>query len=209
MENKQTFLNRLKPHFSPQDRLNIQLAYILAKFGHRAQVRKELIDGKPERYFEHVRRVTLILLDEMKIKDKSMIVAGLLHDSFEDCEDLTPELIEHSFGEECCSIIQELSLVPKEGYLDRLNACNNWKVLALKMCDRLDNLRSLMVEGTCREFQKKQIKETKSLYFPIFDKLLTICPHYLINNIMPIRDEVRRLIERYETIIELTESEKI
>src|SRR5574339_1101763 len=100
MENKVTFQARVQPYFSPSDQLDVKLAYCLAKFGHRAQVRKELIAGKPTRYFEHVRRVAIILMDEMKIIDRDMIIAALLHDSLEDCEDLTPELLEHSFGPE-------------------------------------------------------------------------------------------------------------
>lgn len=203
MENKETFRARIKPCFSPEDRGDIQLAYILAKFGHRAQTRKELVDGKPERYFEHVRRVAIILMDEMQIKEKDMIIAALLHDAFEDTEDITPELVEHSFGKECCTMITMLSKVPKEGYTERLASTDNWKVLALKMCDRLDNLKSLIVEGTSEEFQKKQIRETEIVYFPIFDRALTICPDAYKKKLLHIRDEIRRLVERYKTIIEL------
>jgi (p)ppGpp synthase/HD superfamily hydrolase len=205
MENKHTFQARLQPYFSPSDQLDIKLAYCLAKFGHRAQTRKELTEGKPTRYFEHVRRVAIVLMDELKIMDRDMIIAALLHDALEDCDDLTPELLEHSFGSNVVSIVKQLSKVPKEGYIDRLNECVNWKVLAIKACDRLDNLRSLMVEGTTLDFQKKQIKETKEKYFPIFDRLVAFAPadhHLRVSNA---RDEIRRLIERYSTIIELKE----
>jgi len=205
MENKETFQARIRPYFSPSEQLDVKLAYCLAKFGHRAQVRKELIEGKPTRYFEHVRRVAIILMDEMKIMDRDMIIAALLHDSLEDCADLSPELLEHSFGSNVVSIIKLLSKVPKEGYMDRLENCKNWKALAIKACDRLDNLRSLMIPGTSLEFQKKQIKETKEKYFPIFDQLMTLCPPVYAPNISVVRDEIRRLIERYSTIIELKE----
>lgn len=203
MENKVTFQARIQPFFSPSDQLDVKLAYCLAKFGHRAQVRKELIAGKPTRYFEHVRRVSLILMDEMKIMDRDMIIAALLHDALEDCDDLTAELLEHSFGTEVVTIVKLLSKVPKEGYLDRLSNCKNWKAVTIKMCDRLDNLRSLMIPGNTVEFQKKQIKETKEKYFPIFDQVLFTCPPNYVYNISPIRDEIRRLVERYSTIIEL------
>jgi (p)ppGpp synthase/HD superfamily hydrolase len=206
MENKVTFQARIQPYFSPSEQLDVKLAYCLAKFGHRAQVRKELVAGKPTRYFEHVRRVAIILMDEMKIMDRDMIIAALLHDSLEDCADLTPELLEHSFGSEVVSIVKLLSKVPKEGYIDRLINCKNWKALAIKACDRLDNLRSLMIPGNTIEFQKKQIKETKEKYFPVFDQLLTMCPPAYVSNIAPVRDEIRRLIERYSTIIELQET---
>jgi GTP diphosphokinase / guanosine-3',5'-bis(diphosphate) 3'-diphosphatase len=202
MENKESFKERMKLYFTSSDQLDIQLAYYLSKFGHRAQFRKELIDGKPLRYFEHVRRVAIILIDEMQIIDREMIIAALLHDTLEDCVDLTPELLEHIFGSTVVSIVKLLSKTPQEGYLDRLNNCKNWKALAIKACDRLDNLRSLMVPGTSIEFQKKQIKETKEKYFPIFDKLIDICPSIYASDIRNIRDEIRRLIERYNTMIE-------
>lgn len=205
MENKETFQARLRPHFSPKTQLDIKLAYVLAKFGHRAQVRKELTDGKPTRYFEHVRRVALILMDEMKIMHSDMIIAALLHDSLEDTDDLTAELLEHSFGNMVVTMVMNLSKIPKEGYHERLMQCPLWETLAIKACDRLDNLRSLMVPGTSIEFQKKQIKETKEVYFPIFNRLINICPPMHRDNIMMIYDEIKRLVERYSVIIELNE----
>lgn len=208
MENKETFQARLKPFFSPSDQMNIKLAYCLAKFGHRAQVRKEVVEGKHTRYFEHVRRVAIVLMDDMRIMDKEMICAALLHDAVEDTDDITPELIEHAFGSSVAAMVNILSKVPKEGYHDRLNTCKNWKVLALKACDRLDNLRSLMVPGTTLDFQKKQIQETKSQYFPLFDQLLEICPPMYIDSISKVINEIRRLIERYSTIIELQQEGK-
>ncbi len=209
MENKETFQARIQPYLSPSDQLDVKLAYTLAKFGHRAQTRNELTDGKPTRYFEHVRRVALILMDEMKIMDKDMIIAAILHDSIEDTKDLTPELLEHCFGTNVVSMIKLLSKVPKEGYIDRLSNCHNWQVLAIKACDRLDNLRSLMVPGTAPEFQKKQVAETKEKYFPVFDLMMTLAPSDYVSNLSPIRDEIRRLIERYSTIIELREKQEI
>lgn len=205
MENKETFQARIQPYFVPSVQLDIKLAYCLAKFGHRAQTRKELTEGKPTRYFEHVRRVAIVLMDEMKIMEPEMIITALLHDSLEDCDDLTPELLEHTFGSYTVSMIKQLSKVPKEGYIDRLYLCHNWKVLAIKACDRLDNLRSLMIEGTSPDFQKKQIKETKEKYFPLFDQMVAICPPENAKKLSAIRDEIRRLIERYSTIIEIRE----
>lgn len=203
MENKDTFQARLRPYFGPSDQLDIKLAYCLAKFGHRAQTRKELTEGKPTRYFEHVRRVAIVLMDEMQIMDRDMIIACLLHDSIEDCQDLSPELLEHSFGTNVTAMVKWLSKVPKEGYIERLNNCHNWKILAIKACDRLDNLRSLMVPNTSIEFQKKQLKETREKYFTIFDRLVSMSPEEYRTKISQIRDEIRRLVERYSTIIEL------
>jgi (p)ppGpp synthase/HD superfamily hydrolase len=136
-----------------------------------------------------------------------MIIAAILHDSVEDTVDLTPELLEHCFGNEVITIVKLLSKVPKEGYIERLQNCPNWKVAAIKMCDRLDNLRSLMIPGNTLEFQKKQVKETKEKYFPIFDKMAnTLCPPEYCENVRAVRDEIKRLVERYSTIIELQQT---
>lgn len=206
MENKHTFQARLQPYFSPSDQLDVKLAYCLAKFGHRAQNRKEMVDGKPTRYFEHVRRVAIVLMDELKIMDRDMIITALLHDSLEDCEDLTPELLEHSFGPDVVHMVKMLSKVPKEGYIERLNHCHEWKVLAIKACDRLDNLRSLMIPGNTNEFKKKQIKETKEKYYPLFDKMVNLAPPNHSQKLNALRDEIRALCERYTVVIELQEN---
>lgn len=206
MENKHTFQARLQPYFSPSDQLQVKLAYCLAKFGHRAQNRKEIVDGKPTRYFEHVRRVAIILMDELKIMDRDMIITCLLHDSLEDCADLTSELLEHTFGSDVVHMVKMLSKVPKEGYIDRLSNCHEWKVLAIKACDRLDNLRSLMIPGNTNEFKKKQIAETKDKYYPLFDKLVTLTPPNYHQRMNALRDEIRALCERYTVVIELQEN---
>ena len=144
-------------------------------------------------------------MDEMKIIDRDMIITALLHDSIEDCADLTPELLQHSFGSNVVTMIKVLSKAPKEGYIERLSTYQDWKVLLIKSCDRLDNLRSLMIPGTSLDFKKKQVKETKEKYFPIFDRMVSLIPAEYKANATIIRDEIRRLVERYATIIELQE----
>ena len=106
MENKETFQARIRPYLPPSEQLDVKLAYCLAKFGHRAQTRKELTDGKPTRYFEHVKKGSIILMDEVKIFDRHLIIAALLHDSLEDTHDLTAELLEHCFGTDVVHIVK-------------------------------------------------------------------------------------------------------
>lgn len=207
MENKQTFFARITPIFPRSEECKIQLAYYLAKYAHRAQVRKESVNGKPLRYFEHVRRVAIVLMDECKCFNVDLIIAALLHDILEDCgEDLTPELLEFTFGADVVSIVKKLSKVPKEGYLERLSICTDWRPLLIKACDRLDNLRSLMVPGTTVEFQKKQIKETREKYMPLFDKLVKITPPEHQEGASRLRDEILKIIERCSTIVEIQEA---
>ncbi len=176
-ENKETFFQRLEPFFAPSVMLDIRLAYILAKHGHRDQFRKELDPmGAKVRYFEHVRRVALVLFDEAKCTRSEMIIACLLHDGIEDTRDLTAEMIEHAFDSDVCSIVKILSKAPKEGYIERLHICKDWRPLLIKACDRLDNLRSLSGPTISEEFRIRQIKETREKYMPIFQKMLDYVP---------------------------------
>jgi guanosine-3',5'-bis(diphosphate) 3'-pyrophosphohydrolase len=192
-ENRERFFARLV-HLSRADLMRVQLAYTLAKFSHRAQVRKELDDeGRPLRYFEHPRRVALVLMDELKITDPILIIAALLHDGIEDTRDLTPEMIEFHFGHEVARIVALLSKVPKEGYHERLLNYGDWAVYLIKACDRLDNLRSL--EGSSPEFRAKQVKETRQLYYPLFNKMTEIAPPVFCQVSRDLRDRIAVVVE--------------
>jgi len=190
-ENRVSFFNRLEPFLAPSVLLDVQHAYTLAKYGHRAQVRKELDSaGEPLRYFEHVRRVAIVLIDEVKIIRSEMIVCALMHDIIEDAPNLPPALIEHCFGTDVVCIIKTLSKAPKEGYLERFNMCTDWRPYVIKACDRLDNLRSL--SNSSRDFRLKQIRETRDKYLPLFDRMLSLTPSEFKEQVMCLRDAIRR-----------------
>lgn len=202
LENRDAFFTRLEPYFAPSKLLDIELAYTLAKFGHRAQLRNEIDSaGNPVRYFEHVRRVALLLIDEAKIVDREMTIAALLHDGIEDTRDLTPAMIEHCFGHDVTMIVKTLSKVPKEGYIDRFKACVDWRPYAIKACDRIDNLRSL--SGSTADFVRKQISETEETYYPLFDRMVTLAPSAFHVHVQSLRDEVRRLTTHARARMEL------
>lgn len=182
-----------------RDLMLVETAYVFAKHGHRAQFRKGEIDpetGKKVRYFEHPRRVALILIDEVRCADPVMIMACLIHDCIEDTNIITPELIEHALGTEVARIVKMLSKVPPEGYLERLIAYADWRVLAIKACDRLDNLRTL--EASPVEFQKKQVFETEEKYFKVFDLMVRLTPKAHTKGVKAIREAIRAIVARYK-----------
>lgn len=194
-ENRESFFRRLEPFFVPSVMLDVELAYTLAKFGHRSQVRKEVDeDGTPVRYFEHVRRVALILIDEVRIVKRELVIAALLHDGIEDTRDLTPAMIEHCFGADVACIVKTLSKAPKEGYLERFYMCDDWRPYLVKACDRLDNLRSLSQSPPA--FQAKQVAETRDKYYPLFDRMVDLVPAADRVRAQSIRDEIRKATER-------------
>lgn len=166
-ENKASFLARIKPRLAPSDVRRIRGAYYMAKYGHRAQVRKGEKDenGNPRRYFEHVRRAAIVLMDEAHVFDRDLIITCLLHDTLEDCEDIDAEIIEDFYGKEVARRVTILTKDPEEGYLERLAQADEQTILC-KACDRLDNLRSL--KECSPEFQAKQVKETVEKYRHIF-----------------------------------------
>lgn len=166
-ENRETFFARLTPFMTPAELRYVETAYMLGKFGHRAQVRKEKdTDGNPIRYWEHCRAVALILIDEANVRDWRLICAALLHDCIEDTKDITPEIIEHIFGERVCQIVKILSKVPKEGYLERLKKYGDQEIILIKAADRLSNMRTL--KGCSPEFIAKQVEETNTKLIPLF-----------------------------------------
>lgn len=200
-ENRDSFFARINPYFSPSVLLDVQLAYTLAKFGHRSQTRKGEKDeeGVPIRYFEHVRRVALVLIDEARIINREMVIAALLHDGMEDTRDLTPEMIEHAFGADVVCIVKTLSKVPKEGYLDRFQVSTDWRPYILKACDRLDNLRSM--DSTSKEFQLKQVQETRDKYYSLFDRMVDLVPTEFSARAQMLRDQVFRATERRAALL--------
>lgn len=192
-EDREKFFNRIG--FLPNaDQMRIQLAYTLSKYAHRSQVRQEKgPDGKPLRYFEHVRRVALILIDELKIVRPEMVITALLHDGIEDTRDLTPEVIEFHFGSEVGTLVKLLSKVPKEGYIERLVSFGDWRALVLKGCDRLDNLRSLGFATA--QFRQKQVSETRKVYYPVFNRMVAIAPREHVGSASYLRDEIMKVTE--------------
>ncbi|MCL5113686.1 MAG: HD domain-containing protein [Patescibacteria group bacterium] len=185
-ENWDTFEARLFP-FSQEDKTRIEFAYQLSKYAHRGQRR---IGG--ERYFEHPRSVSLILLDECGIRDASVICAALLHDSLEDTAifgnptKLRParftafsaELISRIFYPETAEMVQSLTEPYIDGVevkdkkqakavkYDRLRNASE-EALLIKMADRLHNLRTFFPKRGEKTPEQK-ITETQEILIPIF-----------------------------------------
>ena len=98
MQNIQTYIKR------PENIELIQRAYDFAYKHHEGQFRKS---GEP--YVVHVIQVanTLALLH----CGPKTIAAGLLHDTVEDCEGVTDEVITQEFGEEICTLVDAVTKI--------------------------------------------------------------------------------------------------
>ena len=109
-------------------------------------------------------------------------------------------MIEHCFGPDTVSIVKVLSKAPKEGYMERFWHSTDWRVYVIKGCDRLDNLRSL--GAASREFQVKQLKETREKFYPLFDRMLELTPAEFKGRVLTLRDSVRAETERQAVLSE-------
>lgn len=198
-ENLATFLARLRAAGIPEAGVHrIHNAYIVAKAEFRSKTRKERdAFGNPVRYFEHLRRVAIILV-EMGCTDPDEIIAAILHDLTEDTR-LTVAFIEAVFGPRAAQRVSQVSKVPKDGYLERLATLGTWKSFRLKACDRLDNLRSL--EAGSLEFRRKQIAETEHEYYPVFDRMVAEAPVAERANMERLRAAIHAELDRQRTLL--------
>lgn len=104
-------------------------------------------------YIIHPIRSTLILAEELAIQDNALLCAALLHDAVEDAQ-ITIEHIKNEFGTETARLIEgvtrprpaeeteEQKLINKPKKFQQI-AKSDEKIRILKLCDVLDNMRSM------------------------------------------------------------------
>ena len=196
-ENLATLKNRLGG-FPKNDQNLIVKAYKAADKAHDGELRIS-----KERYFEHLRAVALILIDECHITDASLIAAAFLHDTLEDTtyfmdfenrpfdrwQSIARERIAHDFNDEVADIVLAVT-IPKADrtgfetdeqasavYFNNLKLMldnGNVKPIILKMADRLHNLRTQYYLSP--ERQKNKVKETRDKYLPLFEQAILLYP---------------------------------
>ena len=168
MENIKTYIK------NPDSLRLIEDAYAYASEKHKTQKRKS---GQP--YITHCIQVanTLALIH----CGPKTIAAGLLHDTIEDCPDVTFDEIKNRFSEEVAEMVDAVTKVGKIKFQDEedYQASNHRKlfiamakdvrVIYIKLADRLHNMRTL--EYMRPDKQKRIAQETLSVYAPIAHRL--------------------------------------
>lgn len=155
------------------DKNLIRKAYDFSLNAHRNHTRNS---GEP--YFNHV-YATAYALAELDM-DAQTIVAGLLHDSIEDLEEVTPEIVAREFGDEVLFLVQGVTKLGALKYrgaarhiesLRRLFVATSKdiRVVMIKLMDRLHNMKTL--EHVREEKRKRIADETLSVYAPLADRL--------------------------------------
>ncbi|NOQ66001.1 MAG: HD domain-containing protein, partial [Desulfobacterales bacterium] len=117
-----------------------------------------------------------ILAEEMEIRDPEILAAALLHDTVEDVEEVTIEVIGERFGKNveaivdgCTKIIHFLG--DKQTFYKLVHrkifsgAAARLEVMLVKLADRLHNLRTL--DAMRRDRRQKISDETLDIYAPM------------------------------------------
>jgi GTP pyrophosphokinase len=161
-----------KYHPSPDLDL-VRAAYELAEKQHRGQVRAS---GEP--YFNHVVE-TALLVCQLKL-DVPSVIAALLHDTLED-SDLTREVVTTKFGPEVADIVEGVTKLTRIEFESReekqaenfrkmlLAMARDIRVILVKLCDRLHNMRTLGFQAENK--QRRIAQETEEIYAPIANRL--------------------------------------
>lgn len=149
-------------------------AYSVAKEAFRGVYR----EGNGERYFEHIRRVALIVLLDLRVTDAEVIAATILHDIVEDIEGWTHERVSMRFTQRTGELVWWVSKLPvsyfggdKESrdraFHHRLFDAPRDAII-IKMPDRLDN--NLAMWGVDEAKQRRKIRETQDFFLSLAEK---------------------------------------
>ncbi|HEY0866001.1 MAG TPA: bifunctional (p)ppGpp synthetase/guanosine-3',5'-bis(diphosphate) 3'-pyrophosphohydrolase [Fimbriimonas sp.] len=176
-------LESIRAQRNDADLNKIRYAYYFAFKAHEGQCR---CSGEP--YIDHPLAVASILV-ELRMDDDS-IIAALLHDVLEDCDEYSPESIRVCFGEEVLNLVEgvtKLQFSPHGNLNDRERAAaetvrtaetlrkmllamaKDFRVMVIKLADRLHNMQTL--DGLPAEKQTRIANETLDVYAPLAARL--------------------------------------
>jgi (p)ppGpp synthase/HD superfamily hydrolase len=184
-------LTRKLAVYLPEESLkDIDAAYRYSEKAHFGQLRAS---GRP--YIQHPLTVADILADWRF--DAQSIIAALLHDVVEDTA-VSLKQVREAFGGTVAHLVDGLSKIERIEGIDRrvqeaetfrkilLAAADDWRVLFIKLADRLHNMRTLSaINGSAR--RKRIALETLTIYAPIAERM----------GFSPVRDELQNLALRY------------
>ena len=173
MLSPQELLTRVRSYQPSADLELIKRAYAFAENAHQGQLRKS---GDP--YLIHPLTVAQIIA-ELRL-DVGCICAGLLHDCVEDTS-ATVDDISKLFGPDVALLVEGVTKLGKVRWQTReehqaenfrkmlLAMARDIRVILIKLCDRLDNMRTL--GAMAPEKQERIARETMEIYAPLAHRL--------------------------------------
>ena len=152
--------------YSAEDRRRILTAYAFANHNHKNQLRES-----GDRYITHPLSVACILLDLGS--DTETVMAGLLHDTVEDC-DIPIEVIKEQFGPIVADLVDGVTKFRKEkgeNKEERIaknlqktvsSLVQDIRIIIIKLADRLHNMITLDSKPSVTKAQ-----ETLEIFAPL------------------------------------------
>jgi guanosine-3',5'-bis(diphosphate) 3'-pyrophosphohydrolase len=166
-------IERIRTYQPTVDSDLIQRAYDYSFKMHAGQTRKS---GEP--YVVHPVSVAGIIAD-LRL-DSASVCAGLLHDVVEDTLATTDDITK-VFGVEIAELVDGVTKLSKINFTSKedrqaenfrkmvIAMARDIRVLVIKLCDRLDNMRTL--EHMKPEAQERIARETLEIYAPLANRL--------------------------------------
>jgi guanosine-3',5'-bis(diphosphate) 3'-pyrophosphohydrolase len=166
-------VERIRGYHPAADVEIVSRAYDYSVRAHEGQKRKS---GDP--YFIHPAAVAGIIT-ELRL-DTASICAGLLHDVVEDTL-ATLDDIEREFGSEVAFLVDGVTKLSKINFASKedrqaenfrkmvVAMARDIRVLLVKLCDRLDNMRTLDFMNA--DSQERIARETMDIYAPLANRL--------------------------------------
>ncbi len=171
------FQHLLQTYLASRHRKKVEIITKAFNFARQAHKGVRRLSGEP--YIMHPIAVAQIACEEMGLGSTS-ICAALLHDVVEDT-DYTVEDLENMFGKKIANIVDGLTKISGGIFGDRTSAqAENFKkllltmsddirVILIKMCDRLHNMRTLQSQPVNKQY--KIAGETLYIYAPLANRL--------------------------------------
>lgn len=188
------FLHLLDTYMNSCHRKKVDIITKAFNFARQAHKGVRRLSGEP--YIMHPIAVAQIACGEVGLGSTS-ICAALLHDVVEDT-DYTTEDIENIFGSKIANIVDGLTKISGGIFGDQasaqaenfkkllLNMSNDIRVILIKICDRLHNMRTLASQPANKQY--KIAGETLYIYAPLANRL----------GLNKIKTELEDLSFRYE-----------
>ena len=154
----------------------VKKAHEYAKLKHEGAYRDS---GEP--YITHPENVAYILFDEMGLHDANSICAAFLHDVIEDTLTFKEE-IEEEFNKDIAFLVEAVTKIKNMNFvsktqLEQDNTCLllrklivDYRVILIKLADRLHNMRTIGFKKVKRKAHAKSL-ETLQLFVPIADRI--------------------------------------
>ena len=171
------FQRLLQTYLASRHRKKVDLITTAFNFARQAHKGVRRLSGEP--YIMHPIAVAQIASEEMGLGSTS-ICAALLHDVVEDT-DYTVEDIRNIFGDKIAQIVDGLTKISGGIFGDQASAqaenfkkllltmSNDIRVILIKICDRLHNMRTLDSQPPNKQY--KIAGETLYIYAPLANRL--------------------------------------